>query len=282
MSRERNRGQNLTLALCVLLLALNLWQGRQLRNLRRYAWSAGDSAADRTDSLAEQTPPREYPGQPETAGEGAAFAWAECARIDPALRTMTLCIRVERPGAGDPYFVNVRHGADGRSDSVSLHRLPDGALGGELTLPLELDGEVELVQSNGGVLFHRESLAALLPIQMSACPDLLIAEGKAYLRECRIELTDPQGGWAEVAEAEYRVNWNGEPVISGVCGPGSRGPMELESWTLPFAEGDTLEYHVLCTDRCGLRYDFTLCKRPAGESEDGPERCWPAILWPGE
>ncbi|WP_300860761.1 hypothetical protein [uncultured Oscillibacter sp.] len=77
-------------------------------------------------------------------------------------------------------------------------------------------------------------------------------------------------GWAEATEADCWVERNGEAVYSGYCGDISRGPVGLEPWTYPFAEGDTLEYHFLCTDQYGLRYDFTLYKRTAEEREDGP------------
>lgn len=271
MDGKRNRIRGLTLALCAVLLGLNLWQWQQLQNLRREAGQALVGMDPSGSSEGTEASP------PEEAEDEAAFAWVECARVDPASRTMTLRIRLERPNAGDAYSVNVRYGAEGRSKAAALHRLPDGALGGEFTLPLEISGGIEIAESNGTPLYSRDRLAALLPVQLYAYPDLLFAEGMAYLRECRIELTDPQGGWAEVSDAEYRVDWNGETVFSGDCGTIPRGPVELEPWTHPFEEGDTMEYHVLCTDSYGLRYDFTLYKRPAGEPADGP-----AIIWPAE
>ena len=102
------------------------------------------------------------------------------------------------------------------------------------------------------------------------------------LRECRIELTDPQGGWAEVTEAVFRVDWNGEAIFERACGTIPRGPVELETWTHPFAEGDALECHFLCTGRYGLRYDFILCKMLVGEPVDNQERYRPVLIWPKE
>nr|WP_325300071.1 hypothetical protein [uncultured Oscillibacter sp.] len=137
---------------------------------------------------------------------------------------------------------------------------------GRFPLPLEIEGGVEIAQSGETVLFCRDSLADLPPVQLEAHPGLLLAD----LRGCQVELSALQGGWAEATEAECWVERNGEAVYSGYCGDISRGPVGLEPWTYPFAEGDTLEYHFLCTDQYGLRYDFTLYKRTAEEREDGP------------
>lgn len=276
MDGKKSRIQILTLVLCAVLLGLNLWQLRRILNLQKQTRSVPDTVTNQLGL------PEELSEQLEAAKKTPDVAWAECARIDPATRTMTLCIYLERLNAGDTYSVNVRYGMDGQSGVASLHRLPGGALGGEFTLPLEADGGLEIAQSDGTVLFRRGCLTDLLPVQLAAYPDLLLAEGMAYLRECRIELTTPQGGCAEVAEVEGRVDWNGETIFEGTCGDISQGLVKLEPWTHPFTEGDTLEYHFLCTDRYGLRYDFTLFKRPAEELEDGPERCRPVLLWPEE
>lgn len=276
MNGKRRRIQGLTLVLCAALLGLNLWQGQQIKDLRQKVQNAPEPVAD-ISGLSE-----ECAGQPEAAEEAPDFAWAECAHVDPAARTMTLRIYLERPNAGDAYSVNVRYGTGGQSSAVSLRRLPGGALGGEFTLPLEVGGGIEITQSNGTVLFCRDSLTDMLPVQLAAYPDLLVAEGRADLRECRIELTDPQGGWAEVTEAAFRVDWNGEAIFERACGTILRGPVELETWTHPFAKGDALECHFLCTDRYGLRYDFILCKMPVGELVDNQERYRPVLIWPEE
>jgi len=253
-----------------LSLALAVFAAVQTVRLRT-AREAGEALARQAEDLQTRVEALETVPAPQGS---AASAWAEIVDMDPERRTVTLAVRAEVPGGGDPFFLNVRQ--EGASTPVELRRLPDGARGGEVSIPLVPDSRLEITLADGTVLFCRDAMADLLPVQLSASCDLLAAEGMAYLRECRIALTTPQGGWAKASQMTCQVLQNGEVVQSVDCEALSGGIVEPELWTLPLSEGETLSYHFLCTDAYGLQYDFTLGTCPnTGEVSGRPAVTWP-------
>ncbi len=274
----RNWMAPVSLALCALLLAAGAAQALRLRELeaetaelRRQAETFRQETAERLEAL-ERRPAR---------------IWPERSRVDAVARTLSLRFLAVLPETEETVWVRVRQGEGGLEPpgEMALFRRADGVYWGETTLPLEPEGGVEISGADGTVLYTCETLTALLPVRLRVVTlDLLLnrLEARAYQRECRVELTDLAGEWAEVSQAEYRVYRNGAPVLSGRCALPSAGPAELPLWEVPLEETDTLSYHFLCTDRYGLRYDFTLDDWDWGP--DGAlvrsQPAAPVLVWP--
>lgn len=102
---------------------------------------------------------------------------------------------------------------------------------GRFSLPLEIEGGVEIAQSGETVLFCRDSLADLPPVQLEAHPGLLLAEGRADLRGCQVELSAPRGlGRGHGGGVPGRVERRGRPlrILRGhFPGPGGTGTLDI-------------------------------------------------------
>ena len=242
----------------------------------------------------------------ETAEAGLAEAQEALARtgptvrfahvqVDPASRMLTLDVIVESAeGAVCPDHLYVCSPGEPHSlawEEVLLQRQADGkTLSRTVTVPLDLKAGLELRLSDDTVLFHCDSMAELLPLQLSgggASWHYDSRETMLYLCDCFASFQDPSGQEIEAVNGAFCVCRNGERVFTG------RETAEafileadgelVDGVRLTCAPGDHMRLTYICEDAFGMQYEFPVREQVAltwDDMRECPLSHTPTVAWP--
>lgn len=281
MEEKRNRIPGLTLAICLVLLGLNLWQNARITELQDQLSSAQNRIMDRVDALHGRMTALETQA---AEGEKLVRDW-ELAPAGMDRKTHSLLTEVSLDlkewRADTEVWLTAHQGSGTRI--VTLESTGTGKFSGPL--PVSLEGEAisleVLVESDG--TSRREELggwgdaAMLLPVQMSGSgysgPEW--KSGVFSLGEYVLNLSGPDYAPVSVTEPVFSLRCNGETVWEG---PGvspeeaagvpaeeiaqmvpqegawsTGGPVEIQC-----QPGDSVAMFFTCRDEYGLKYTFPL------------------------
>lgn len=283
MNGKRDWFQTVTLILCVVLLAVTLWQGRQIADLRLEERVLAEEAAVRRLDALDSALEALQNVQPSFQFQNSSVNTEE--------RTLTMDMAAEFPGeeeynvsigfcrVGEPYSLAWEYG--------NLHREEDGRFHGTATLLLDLDMGLEVRTEDDTVLYSGETVTPLLPLQMKNSGVSIhhnSTDGLFSLCDLRPALTDPAGEPARGVNGLYLLYRNGE--LAATLRETQSGLMENgmpEYMEVPCDVGDCIRLAYTCADEFGLRYEFQLGQWRTGKW-DGTDRCpmppRAAAAWP--
>ncbi len=284
-----------TLVLCVVLLALNLRQGRRIDELEQDVWNAQNSVMDNIRSM-ESSLYRRF-----QKADALVLDWDYTTSVDRETRCLRLEVSLALKEWGEDTAVGLvcsHFWGNGGEGSVPLTSKGNGNFAGTLEIPLtELSGELilDMVIQNGGGS-RREDLGSLgqvselLPVR---CYGTGIGgpvyekdanqSGRFTLFECWAALEGEALALDKVTGQTFRLLKNGKAVMEL---PGktedrldeySCGELSTEVQT-----GDKLTAAFLCKDGYGLNYEFFLREwtvEEGGLSENAPEQDYPRLTW---
>jgi hypothetical protein len=276
---KRNWISFASLALSVILLAVVAWQGTAMSQLRT---DLADSCQQAEELSAQVT---------DLQNQGVAHGWFEDAALDVRTHYVKATFLAELPGwANSTALVTIQVQNSSlrfsNGDSLELSRGGDGIFQGELKGYMDPYTPLKLVLSDGTVLYESDSMASILPVQMSLFSGDTVynsdGQKQMYQAEWEVELTDLQGTEVQVTDTAFREYLNGELVFEGPCYTASE-EHQLEGWGLPCEDGDYVELRYICKDADGLTYEFPLegwiiqgdqaiCRAPSS--------LWPTLVWP--
>ena len=292
---KRLKSWNLTLILCVVLLGMNLWQGKRLSELEQDIWNAQNSVMDNVSHM-DQRLSNLY-SELESADD-LVQDWNYTTSVDMEKRRLNVDVTVNLKEWSEDTAVDVVWENLYSESLEGVERLtgaPAGNFRGTLELPsLERLNEISLdaVITNGDIQ-RRESLgnigdaAGLLPLQCSGWG----RGGPSYQRgvftlpSCFADLYSnsekvPEG----IEDAVFRFTRNGEIVAERTAAQSDRinsyecnGELSTECQT-----GDELVVTFFCRDQYGLGYEFFLYAWRVDESgfrDVAPTVDYPKLTW---
>lgn len=291
MDKKKDRTRILTLALCVALLGLDLWQLRQLSDLRNQLGSVETNLQMESRRLDEQV---QAVRRDMKSAEELVRSWDYA----PSVNMEKRCLDVEVSAAlkewrEDTAAELVWEIENGGSGSVPM--AGDGAGTFTATLELPLDGlwtdyGLYTIIRNGETR-HRESLGLLgsagelLPVQCTSQAGRMQAE---YMKdvftvyECGAELYT---GSSETEGHMFRLRRGGEIAAEQAAEPGDRSDSyfcgKLSAEVRP---GDEMALTFFCRDKNGLGYEFLLRSWTAAAERDLWDNStawvdWPRLTW---
>lgn len=290
--RKRDWGK-LAALLCAVLLALNLWQLRQLSDLRGELRSVESNL---------QMESRRLEGQVQAVQRDVKSGDQLVQRWDyaPSVNMDRHCLDVEisvvlkewgEDSAAELLWYDENDGGGG--GSVPLSGDGTGTFAGRLEIPLDGAGTdigLGLMTRDGGVRRREElgllgSVSELLPVRCDFQAGRIQAE---YMKdvftvyECGAEL------YTNSLETEghvFRLRRNGDVAAEQAAEPGDR----LDSYfcgrlSTEVGPGDEMALTFFCRDENGLGYEFLLQSWVAVEERDvalgSPEwTSWPRLTW---
>lgn len=301
MDGKKNRVQILTLVLCLFLASLNLWQLRQISDLRGQLQSVETNLQMETRRLDERVQAVQ-----RTAREADKLVqdWEYTAAVNKEQRVLdvTVDLTLKEWSVDTAVWVNWTSLLDGRTGSESLRGGKSGHLTGTLKLPVGGHREytLEAVIQNGESqrledLGYLGDTAVLLPVQIAGCGGSSAnytrekdGSGTFDLSYYEVNLQGSKGSRApEVKDAVFRLRRNGELAVEQTAKFGET----IENYTCDPEEGLTAEAGMgdkftlsfFCRDASGLGYEFDLEQWSVGEKEiareHGPEDFWPRLTW---
>ena len=290
---EKNRVQMLTLVLCAALLGLDLWQLRQLSDLRNQLGSVETNLQMESRRLDEQV---QAVRRDMKSAEELVRSWDYSPSVNPEKRCLDVEVSAMLKEWGEDTAAELlwirENGGEG-GGSVPLSGDGAGTFAGTLELPLdELRTEYGLyaVIENGGTR-RREPLgllgsgAELLPVRCDAQTGRIQAE---YMKdvfavyECGAEL---HTGSLETEGHVFRLRRNGEVAAEQAAEPGDRSDSyfcgKLSAEVRP---GDEMALTFFCRDKNGLGYEFLLRSWTAVAERDLWDNSnawvdWPRLTW---
>lgn len=290
--RKRDWGK-LAALLCAVLLALNLWQLRQLSDLRGELRSVESNLQMESRRLDEQV---QAVRRDVKSGDQLVQRWdyAPSVNMDRHCLDVEISVVLKEWGediAAELLWYDENDGGGG--GSVSLSGDGTGTFAGRLELPLDGAGTdigLGLVTRDGGVRRREElgllgSVSELLPVRCDFQAGRTQAE---YMKdaftvyECGAEL------YTNSLETEghvFRLRRNGDVAAEQAAEPGDR----LDSYfcgrlSSAVRPGDEMALTFFCRDENGLGYEFLLRNWVAVEERDvapgSPEWTnWPRLTW---
>ena len=293
MEKKGRDWGKLAAMLCAALLGLNLWQLRQLSDLRGELRSVESNLQMESRRLDEQvqTLRRDVKG-----GDQLVQRWdyAPSVNMDRHCLDVEISVVLKEWGedsAAELLWYDENDGGGG--GSVSLSGDGTGTFAGRLELPLDGAGAdigLGLVTRDGGVRRREElgllgSVSELLPVRCDFQAGRTQAE---YMKdvftvyECGAEL------YTNSLETEghvFRIRRNGDVAAEQAAEPGDR----LDSYfcgrlSSAVRPGDEMALTFFCRDENGLGYEFLLQNWVAVEERDvapgSPEwTSWPRLTW---
>lgn len=290
---QKNRGQGLTLVLCVILLLVNLWQGVRLSALEQRVIDAQRNIKDDIQSL--EATLREQAQEEEKLVRSWTYA--------PSVNMEKRCVEVavsavlkqwQEDTAAELVWISENGGEGG--GTVPLSGGGAGTFAGTLELPLDklqLEVGLYVVLENGGAR-HRENLGLLgsvwelLPVQCDSRGGGTEAEfmkGVFTVYEWSAELYAKEYSLPETEGHVFRLRRNGEIAAEQAAEPGDRADSyfcgKLSSEARP---GDRMALTFFCRDENGLGYEHLLRSWIAVEERDvaGDSSAWeewPRLTW---
>ncbi len=301
MDGKKNRIQVLTLVLCLGLLALNLWQLRQVSDLRNQLGSVESNLQTETRRLDERVQAVQRAAQ---EADAAVLDWEYTTAVNKEQRVLdvTVDLTLKEWNVDTAVWVNWTSLLDGKTGSEPLRGGKSGHFTGTLKLPVGGHREyaLEAVVQNGESqrleeLGYLGDTATLLPVQLAGWG----GSSADYTREkdgsgtfdlsfYEVNLQGAKGSRApEVKDAVFRLRRNGDVAVEQTAKFGET----IENYTCDPEKGLTAEASIgdeftlsfFCRDISGLGYEFDLEQWSIGESgisrEAGPEDFWPRLTW---
>lgn len=213
-------------------------------------------------------------------------------RVDTASRMLTMEVIVEGAelpvdlgfcNPGEPYrlawnWVHLQRQADGRTLSQTV------------TVPLDLEAGLEVRISDDTALFSSDSMAPLLPLQLSSGGTSWhynSQEKMFYQCDWNASFLDPSGQETEAVNGAFHVYRNGERVFTGreteenymLEADGER----VDGMRFACAPGDHMLLTYTCEDAFGLHYEFPLREQVAlawDDMRNCPLSHTPTVTWP--
>ena len=287
-------------AFCVFLLVLNLWQLRQISDLRGQLGSVETNLQMETRRLDERIQSIQ-----RTAAEADLLVqdWTYTSSVNRETRSLDVAVSMtlkewQADTAAELLWTN--ENGNGEGDGVPLSGDGTGVFTGTMELPLTgLSGENTLdVKIMGGGTQRRESLgylgdtAMLLPVQIYSYgivgPTLetrASQPGVVTVSDCYV---NPEGFRGEslpdLSGQVFRLRRNGEIAAEETAMYGETiGDYTCEEMSVEVQPGDELELTFFCRDNSGLGYEFSLRSWTVNESGVGeqasPEESWPRLTW---
>lgn len=279
-----------SLVLNCVLIVLVIWQGVRLGRLERQAGEGLGGLERRLDISLEGLEETEK----QLAEPVPTVRFAQV-RVEAASRMLTMDVIVEGvEGAelpanlgfcdpGEPYRL--------AWTQVHLQRQADGkTLSQTVTVPLDLEAGLELRLPDDTVLLCLDSMASLLPLQLSGGGTSWHYNSQAeMLNQCDwyALIQDPSGREVKAINGAFQVYRNGKRVFTGreteeryvLEADGER----VDVMHFDCAPGDHMRLTYTCEDAFGLRYEFPLREQVAlawDDMRECPLSHTPIVTWP--
>ena len=298
MDGKKDRIQVLTLVLCLLLVSLNLWQLRQISDLRGQLGSVETNLQMETRRLDERLVNVQRAAQ---EADAAVLNWEYTTAVNKEQRVLdvTVDLSLKEWSVDTAVLVNWTSLPDGRTGSELLHGGRSGHLTGTLKLPAggRREYALEAVIQNGESqrledLGYLGDIAGLLPVQCysygvggptlsryASRPDLLT------ISDCDVNLEGCKGEpLPDLSNQVFRLRRNGEIAEETTAMYGETiGQYTCEEMPIEVQPGDEMELTFFCRDESGLGYEFFLRRWSIGENgveeQALPEESWPKLTW---
>ena len=224
MGETKKRRWNWTLVLCVILLAVNLWQGKRISDLEQDIWNAQNSVVNQVSQLSGQVSSLRYN---MAHAEDQVLDWEYTTSVNKEQRVLdvTVDLSLKEWSVDTAVWVNWTSLPDGRTGSEPLRSGRSGHLTGTLKLPVggRREYALEAVIQNGESqrledLGYLGDTTTLLPVQSysysvggptlsryASRPDLLtIPDCDIWLEGCKGEPLP------DLSNQVFRLRRNGE------------------------------------------------------------------------
>lgn len=298
MGETKKRRWNWTLVLCVILLAVNLWQGKRISDLEQDIWNAQNSVVNQVSQLSGQVSSLRYN---MAHAEDQVLDWEYTTSVNKEQRVLdvTVDLSLKEWSVDTAVWVNWTSLPDGRTGSEPLRSGRSGHLTGTLKLPVggRREYALEAVIQNGESqrledLGYLGDTTTLLPVQSysysvggptlsryASRPDLLtIPDCDIWLEGCKGEPLP------DLSNQVFRLRRNGEIAEETAAMYGETiGQYTCEEMPIEVQPGDEMELTFFCRDESGLGYEFFLRRWSIGENgveeQALPEESWPKLTW---
>ena len=287
--------------LCAALLAAAVVQGRTAARLTEQLSALTEQAARQEERIGAIEGADAAQAEPE--GPLCQTCQVSVTELDTDRRTLTVSLRLTLSRELEPYALQIaahRPEAEPGEDQrwprcwdVERDGKPGAGYAGSLTLPYDENSPVAL---SLGIREDQEerweelrafgSMAGLLPLSGAAGSGEmgynLAGDGRLYLVHWTATLPEPADA------VSFRVTKNGGTALEADAPagetPGIYSGIGLEGQGVACGPGDRVELHLLCTDRLGFGYDFTLqtweITKAGKAAERWPASAYPAVTWP--
>lgn len=299
MEEPKKKRWNWTLILCVVLLGLNLWQGKRLSELEQGIRSVQNSVVNQVSQVSGQVSSLRYDME---HAEDVVLDWDYTTSVKGIWLLVDVSVTLKEWQADTVAELLWTNGnGSGGEGYVPLVHNSVGTFTGTLELPLsELSGgfteftlDVKIVN---GEAQRRESLgylgeaAELLPLQCYGWgvggPDYTRdadKNGVLTVSSCEAELRGRNGSLPELSGQVFRLRRNGEIAAEETAMFGN----SIEQYTCQELSsraqiGDRIILTFFCRDENGLGYEFFLNgweMDDTGITEAAPETDWPRLTW---
>ena len=264
MDGKKNRMQVLTLVLCVALLGLNLWQLRQISDLRGQLGSVETNLQMETRRLDERVQAEQ---RTVTEADKLVQDWElHAVDVDPASR----CLRAEV----SLRLKEWREDTQVRLTAVQGTNTRQAAMTGEAG---QYSGTVEIpVNSQGVRLLAGVSAGGLRNADKT---------GTLTVSLCEAELEGFEGtGLPQLFGQVFRLRRNGDVAAEKTAMYGETiGQYTCEELSASASIGDEFILTFFCRDESGLGYEFFLNGWSIDDNGLGerlaPEADWPKVTW---
>ena len=295
MDGKKNRVHILTLALCVMLLVLNLWQLRQLSDLRNQLASTETNLQMEDRRLDERV--RAVQRMAEDAGKLVQDWELQSVDVDPASRSLRaeVSLRLKEWREDTQVQLMVVRRPDTRRTAMSggkgrytgVAEIP--ATSQEFRLVAQISAEGMQKEED---LFGWDSASMLLPVQCCGWglggPDYARnadKSGTLTVSSCEAELEGFEGNsLPQLSEQAFRLRRNGDVAAEETAMYGETiNQYSCEELSAEAGIGDEFILTFFCRDESGLGYEFFLNGWSVGEGGIGarlaPEADWPRLTW---
>lgn len=284
-------------AFCAVLLGLNLWQLRQISDLRGQLQSVETNLQMETRRLDERVQAVQRAAQ-EAYAEVLDWEYTTAVNKEQRVLDVTVDLSLKEWSVDTSVWVNWTSLPDGRTGSEPL-RGGSGHFTGTLKLPVggRREYTLEAVVQNGESqrledLGYLGDTTTLLPVQCysygvggptlsryASRPDLLT------ISDCDVNLEGCKGEpLPDLSNQVFRLRRNGEIAEETTAMYGETiSQYTCEEMSIEIQPGDEMELTFFCRDNSGLGYEFSLRSWTVNESGVGeqasPEESWPKLTW---
>ena len=295
MDGKKNRTQALTLALCAVLLGLNLWQLRQVSDLRGQLLSVETNLQMETRRLDERVQAVQRAAQ---EADKLVRDWeVRSVKVDRDSRSLRaeVSLRLKEWREDTQVQLTVIQGLDTREAAMTGG---GGQYTGAVEIPVNSQ-EVRLLAqvSAEGLqkeeeLFGWDSASMLLPVQCygwgtggPGYTKVTNRNGTLAVVSCEAELMGyEKRALPQLSEQEFRLRRNGDVAAEKTAMYGETiGQYTCEELTAEARAGDRFFLTFFCRDESGLGYEFFLNGWEIDESgiKDAvpPGEGWPRLTW---
>lgn len=276
--RKKRDWGTIAAVLCVLLLAVNLWQGNRLESLERRISEVQQNLSAEIKGLESSL----YAQAQEA--DKLVQNWNYTSSVNMEKRCLDLTVSVVLKAWREDTAVEVLWIGDGNSDgegSAPLAGDGKGTFTGVLEIPLDrglLEFALVLVTRDGGDV-RRENLGGicdtgeLLPVRCTYQGGRTQAEylkGAFTAYECNAELyTKTAPGGIKTESQVFRLRRNGEIAAEQAAEPGDASNSYFcGKLTAEAQPGDRMALTFFCRDENGLGYEFLLQNWVAAAERD--------------